>query len=338
MRILVVGPSWVGDTVLAQPMLQRLHQRFVGLQLDVLGPPWTLALLRRMPQVREALCLDVKHGEFDLLKRLKLGGSLRARRYEQAIVLPNSWKSALVPWSAGIEQRTGFVGEWRFGLLNDWRRLDKGELPGMAQRFCALAEDKGAKPQPAMAPLSLRVSPDNQRRLRQHLGLTSNKPVACLCPGAEYGPAKRWPAPHFAELARVLERRGMQVWLMGSSKDAALGAEIASLSQGAARNLCGETALDDAIDLMAQAQMVVSNDSGLMHVAAALQRPLLALYGSSSPAFTPPHSPFATVIKDELPCSPCFKRSCPLGHFDCLTKLTPARLLPHLDRLLSAKP
>lgn len=322
MRVLVIGPSWVGDTVLAQPLLQRLHQRHSGVRIDVMGPDWTLPLLRRMPQVHEALSLPFGHGEFAPLRRWRHGRALRARGYSQAIVLPNSWKSALVPYAAGIPLRTGFIGEFRRGLLNDARVLDKRALPLMVERFCALAEDRGVAPQRPIAPLSLAPDASNQTALRATLALTEDRPVTCLCPGAEYGPAKRWPPAHFAQLARLMHARGHQVWILGSGKDRPIGEEIAAASGGVARNLCGHTTLGDAIDLLALADVVVSNDSGLMHVAAALHRPLWALYGSSSPRFTPPLSARAQVVQEPIACSPCFQRECPLGHLDCLRKLS----------------
>ncbi|MSQ58855.1 MAG: lipopolysaccharide heptosyltransferase II [Betaproteobacteria bacterium] len=332
MKILVVGPSWVGDTVLAQPLFQRLHERHGSLTLDVLGPPWTLPLLKRMPQVNAALANPFGHGELALVKRWKIGRSLRAGLYDQAIVLPNSLKSAIVPWAARIERRTGFVGEMRHGLLNDARVLDKRALPLMVERFVALAGEEFGEPK-ALAPLHLRVSGENQRKVLSRLNLDTERPIACLCPGAEYGPAKRWPAEHFASLARELSQRGFQVWSLGSGKDSDTGARIERLSEGGARNLCGQTGLDDAIDLLALARLVVSNDSGLMHVAAALHRPLIALYGSSSPAFTPPLSPHAVVVKEDIECSPCFKRECPLGHFRCMKMLTAQSLIPHIARM-----
>lgn len=326
MKVLVIGPSWVGDTVLAQPLFQRLHERHPGLCLDVMGPAWTLPLLQRMPQVHEAIPLPIGHGEFAATKRWRLGRALRPRGYQQAIVLPNSWKSALIPFAAGIPRRTGFVGEFRHGLLNDARVLDKSALALMVERFCALAEDRDAPLHRPMAALALSPSLTNQAVLRQRLHLGGARPIACLCPGAEYGAAKRWPNAHFAQLAGVLQQRGYEVWVLGSGKDKPLGVEIETLSAGAARNLCGETDLGDAIDLLALADVVVSNDSGLMHLAAALHRPLWALYGSSSPGFTPPLSEQATVVQEPTPCSPCFQRECPLGHFDCMRKLMPEKV------------
>jgi heptosyltransferase-2 len=322
-RILIVGPSWVGDTVLAQPLFHRLRERHAELRLDVLAPAWTASLLRRMPQVDEVLTSPFKRGQLDLSQRWRFARELRARAYDQAIVLPNSFKSALVPRLAGIAHRTGYVGELRHVLLNDARPLDKRALPLMAERFAHLADAPGEPLRRPLPPLGLRVSESARAALLARLSLASEPRIACLCPGAEYGPAKRWPAEHFAALARQAQAAGYQVWLVGSPKDRAIGDEIARHSAGAARNLCGQTSLEDAVDLLSLAQVVVANDSGLMHIAAALGRPMVALYGSSSPGFTPPLSGRASVVKLDLPCSPCFERECPLGHFDCMRKLLP---------------
>jgi len=332
-KVLVVGPSWVGDTVLAQPLFKRLHERHPDLKLDVLAPGWTLPLLERMSEVSEGLASPFGHGQLQLGRRWRLARELKARAYDQAVVLPNSFKSALIPRLAGIGLRTGFVGEVRQVLLNDARRLDTAALPLMAERFAHLADAAG---EPLRRPLPLphlKVVPAARDALLARLGLRADPPVACLCPGAEYGPAKRWPAEHFAALAAQLAQQGWQVWLIGSAKDNAIGTQIAELSGGRCRNLCGATSLDEAVDLMSAAHAVVSNDSGLMHIAAALDRPMLALYGSSSPAFTPPLSARAEVVQLKLPCSPCFARECPLGHFKCMRDLEPEHVLEKLRHM-----
>lgn len=329
MRILVVAPAWVGDGVLAQPLFMRLHEYHPDLELDVLAPQWTLPLFARMPQVRRTFASPFAHGELKLGARLQLARTLRAERYDQAIVLPNSFKSALIPWFARIRLRTGFRGETRYGVLNDVRILDKKALPQMAERFALLAEAPGSTlPRPLPQP-QLTVNDAQREATLATLGLTHARPAVALCPGAEYGPAKRWPAVHFTALAQQLIERGCDVWLIGSAKDEPIGAAIARAS--AAANLCGRTSLDQAIDLLSCANIVVSNDSGLMHVAAALGRPLIALYGSSSPEFTPPLSPQATVLWLHIECSPCFQRECPLGHFRCMLELTPERVMSAID-------
>jgi len=334
-KILVVGPNWVGDTVLAQPLFKRLQHKHRDAELHVLAPAWTRPLLRRMPEVREIIASPFGHGELKLGARMHLARALRQRNYDQAIVLPNAFKSALTPRLAGIGLRTGYVGELRRVLLNDARRLDRQALPQMAERFAHLADAPGqplARPLPALA---LAASQAQQASTLARLQLALDRPAACLCPGAEYGPAKRWPAAHFAALAARLDAKGYQVWLIGSPKDRALGEEIAQAAAQRCRNLCGETDLEQAVDLLACAHLVVSNDSGLMHVAAALHRPLIALYGSSSPAFTPPLSASAQVMNLNLPCSPCFARECPLGHFDCMRRLTPEQVFARAADLLN---
>ena len=322
-KILIIAPSWVGDTVMTQPLFMRLKQRFPDSRIDVYAPYWVAPVLARMPQVNEIILNPFGHGQLRLFERLRAARKLRAAGYDQAIVLPNSFKSALIPFLAGIPQRTGFVGEKRYGLLNDARPLDALTYPLLVERFALLAEPpQQMLTRPVPSP-RLRGN-DNQRDatlLRLHL--SSQQPIIALCPGAEYGPAKRWPEAHFGQLAQSLHKQGFQIWLIGSAKDQLIGAAVNAASGGVCRNLCGQTTLDEAIDLLSCAASVVSNDSGLMHVAAALNKPLLALYGSSSPAFTPPLSARAHIVSLNLSCSPCFKRECPLGHFQCMVKLTP---------------
>lgn len=329
-KILIVAPAWVGDMVMAHCLVQVLLDGDSQLEIDMLSPPATEPLAHRMPGVTRSWLLEVGHGELGLRKRLALGRGLVKEGYDQAIILPNSFKSALVPFWARIPVRIGWLGEFRVGLLNDWRRLDPERYPLMIERFMALALPESAvlsKPYPA--PRLLVDTGNRDRLIREHQLATSGGVVA-LCPGAEFGPAKRWPAEHYATLARHAAARGRQVWLLGSASDRAICNEIESQVPAGCVNLAGRTGLVDAIDLLSRADHVVCNDSGLMHVAGALDVPVTALFGSTSPDFTPPLGRAARVLSLELPCSPCFQRECPLGHLRCLTELPPERVIEEL--------
>ena len=329
--ILIIAPAWVGDAVMAQPLFMRLKQRFPGATIDAYAPPWVAPVLRRMPEINAVIDNPFGHGQLRLCDRIKAARELRTHHYDQVIVLPNSLKSALIPFFARIPLRTGFVGEFRYGLLNDARSLDESAYPLMVERFALLAEPRGqALARPVPNP-RLSINQTQQAATLTKLGLTLAQPVIALCPGAEYGPAKRWPAAHFANLAQALQQRGYQIWLIGSNKDQAIGASIEQISNHVCRNLCGQTSLDEAVDLLACATAVVTNDSGLMHVAAALDKPLVAIYGSSSPGFTPPLSDKARIVSLNLTCSPCFKRECPLGHLNCLLNISPDQVLALLE-------
>jgi len=320
-RILIVGPAWVGDMVMAQSLFISLKQCNPEAEIDVVAPAWSQPLLARMPEVNRAISLKVGHGKLGLLARFKLGRSLRNRAYDRAIVLPRSFKSALVPFFAGAKVRTGFRGEIRYGLLNDIRLLDKTILCQTVQRYVALGETREATLPPVVSHPVLHVDLDNQERLRQKLKLASERPVVGFMPGAEYGSAKCWPVTSFAKLARNLNAKGIDVWIFGSEKEKPLADKIVEIAPRA-RNLCGQTQLEDVVDLMALTQSVVSNDSGLMHVACASGTRVIGIYGSSDPDYTPPLSERAKVIYLGLECSPCFERVCPLGHTNCLNQIS----------------
>lgn len=329
-RFLIIGPAWVGDMVLAQSLFKVLKQRYPDSRLDVLAPAWTHPLLARMPEVDEAIAAPFVHGRFDLGARFRLGRELRARDYDRAIVLPNSLKSAIVPFVARVRIRTGFTGELRYGLLNDARKLNKQRLPRTVDRFVALALDRD-EALPEIPLPRLKADADKTRAALMRLGRgLPTVPVLGLCPGAEYGPAKRWPAEYFAEVAKAGLAKGWEVWLFGSGKDKPETDAVQFLTQGRCLDLGGKTTLEEAIDLLSLTTAVVTNDSGLMHVAAALDRTVVALYGSSNPKHTPPMSAKATVLYLGLSCSPCFERECPLGHLNCLRQLGPERVLTAL--------
>ena len=313
-RILVVAPNWIGDALMAQPLLARLREKRPGVAVHMLAPEWVAPVARRMPEVDEVIPVPFRHGALQLGSRWKLGRALKAHHYREAIVLPNSWKAALVPFFADIPVRTGYVGEARYGLLN---RLHRNPDREMRRHYARLADAPDAEKLPEVR---LRVDPAQIAATQKRFDLRGR--YAVLCPGAEYGPAKRW--PYFTELAG---RIGMPVVLLGSAKDAAAATGINGT------NLVGKTTLDEAIDLIAGAEVVVSNDSGLMHVAAALGRPLVALFGSSSPEKTPPAPGRSQVLWLKVECSPCYERECPLGHFKCMREMSVDMVLAEVAKL-----
>lgn len=331
-NILIVGPAWVGDMVMAQSLFKVLKQKNPAAQIDVLAPAWTESLLARTPEVRTAIPLPLGHGELGLGARWKLGRSLRTKKYDRAIVLPRSLKSAMVPFAAKAKRRTGFLGEQRWLLLNDVRPLDKKALPRTVDRFVALALDKdqllpGSFPNP-----SLSIDTDGAYLALNRLGCDIPEvKILGLCPGAEYGPAKRWPATHFAKVASKKLDDGWEVWLFGSEKDKPITEEIMRLTDRRCFDLSGKTSLVEAVDLLALTSTVITNDSGLMHVAAATGVPIIAIYGSSDPKHTPPLTDKAEIMYLALECSPCMKRVCPLGHTDCLQKITATQICDKLD-------
>ena len=323
-NVLIVAPAWVGDMVMAHSLVRVLVET-AHANVHLLAPAVTAPLGKRMPGVVATHVLDVAHGELGLGKR-RAWGRAHVGKFDQAIVLPNSFKSALAPYWARIPQRTGWRGEARLGVLNDRRLLEPAVYPRMVDRFVALAQARG---EAVMAPPLPELTADlsNAQALCERFSLTSTGAVTVLCPGAEFGPAKRWPPEHFAAVARHALGEGHSVWLLGSRADAAVAAEIEGQVPGALANLCGRTTLLDAVDLLSLAERVVCNDSGLMHVACALGRRVVGVFGSTSPDFTPPLGPGATVVREAQPCSPCFQRECPLGHLRCLRELSPDKVI-----------
>jgi heptosyltransferase-2 len=335
-KVLIIGPAWVGDMVMAQSLFKILKSRDPSGVIDVLAPDWTRPLLNRMPEVRASHTMPILHGVLALKERYRLAEHLKPMGYTQAIVLPNSWKSALIPWWAKIPKRTGFLGECRFGLLNDFRFLDKNALPRMIDRFVALAFHKQTSvvdikkniPYP-----HLEINPVSLQTTIQKFSVQdySNQRILALCPGAEFGASKRWPESHYAAVAIQKLKEGWSVWLFGSKNDQAVAARIQQETNHRCLDFTGKTDLGEAIELLSLTHQTVTNDSGLMHIAAALQKPVVAVYGSTDPGFTPPLGDTAQIVRLSLPCSPCFKRECPLGHHQCMQGLLPEQVLIALD-------
>jgi heptosyltransferase-2 len=317
---LIIAPQWIGDAVMTEPLLRRLHAR--GERLTVGALPWVAPVYRAMPKVEAVIEFPFQHGGLQLRERRALGKQMHGR-FDTAYVLPNSLKSALLPLLAGIPRRVGYLGEARVGLLTH-RLKNPKDKPPMVAFYSALSGESGLQSdRPRLALPDAQVDEVLRRQ-----GLARGSYVV-MAPGAEYGPAKRW--PHFGALAAQLDR---PVVLLGSGKEADLCDAILAQAPQRCRNLAGKTSLMEAFALIAGAGHVVSNDSGLMHVAAAFGVPQVALFGSSSPLHTPPLNEKAEVVwlkqdpayQPPLDCSPCFQRECPLGHFRCLNDVTPERI------------
>jgi len=335
-KILIIGPSWVGDMVMAQSLFMEIKQLHPNAIIDVLAPGWSRPILDRMPEINSTIAMPVGHGSFSWKTRKTIGKQLKRQGYSQSIVLPNSWKSALIPWFADIPLRTGWKGEARYFLLNDLRTLDKEALPLMVERFVALAHPKYINNKVVSCPSpKLVINEECIPALQNKFSLSIEKPIIILCPGAEFGPAKQWPAEHYATTATTMIQQGWQTWIMGSKSDLSVAediiCQIPTSEKDGVSNFCGKTSLEEAIDMMSLANHVVSNDSGLMHIASALDKPLTVVYGATSPEFTPPLSKQANIVAVSVDCGPCFQRHCPEGHHKCMNSLEPSKVIQALN-------
>lgn len=338
LRTLVISPNWIGDAVMAQPLLHRLRERHPERPIDVLAPGWVAPVWRAMREVDTVIESPFKHGALQWKERKAFAKMLKARGYADSYVLPNTLKFALIPWLAGIKRRVGYKGEMRYGLVNVMHHDDKAAPRPMVPFYAALADAPVRQLPPAGKALepSMQVAPEQADAAIARLALPTGAYVA-FAPGAEFGPAKRWPAAYFAELAQTIRARrpDAQILLMGSPKDRAVCDEITAVVPQA-HNLAGATSLDEAIALISRAAALVTNDSGLMHIGAALGRPVVAIYGPTDPRHTPPHSALAKVLWLHIECSPCQQRECPLGHQNCMKQILPADVWQPLQPMLAA--
>jgi heptosyltransferase-2 len=332
-RILIVAPAWLGDMVMAHSLIQVLKSAPDAPEISLLAPRSTLQLSELMPEISERILMPDTHGEFNLKIRWTLARRLVKEGFAAAYVLPNTWKAALVPFLARIPRRIGAKGEQRYGLLNDLRHGIK-RLPLMVERYVALASPAGVFQAGMPVPHPRLVVPEALRaQVEQQFSLTRRKgqKILVLSPGAAYGPAKRWPPAYFAAVATQRLAEGERVLIIGSPAEMSLAAEIDTLAPGV-ENLVGKTNLLEMAAVLACADQVLTNDSGPMHIAASLGVPTFAIFGSSSPGFTPPLGPRVFILeKHRLPCRPCFERTCPLKHYACLMDLTPAAVLAWID-------
>ncbi|QCP14723.1 lipopolysaccharide heptosyltransferase II [Pseudoduganella umbonata] len=340
-RILVISPNWIGDAVMAQPLLQRLRAMHPERPIDVLAPPAVAPVWRQMREVDEVLQTPFRHGPLQLRERWRYARLLKARGYAEAYVLPNTLKYALIPWLAGIRRRVGYKGESRYGLINVMHHDDVPPRP-MVPFYAALANAPDAPLVPAPKPV-LQVTAEQVAAACAKAGLAPQHPLVVFAPGAEFGSAKRWPPAHFAALAQAIVAQvpRAQVALLGSPKDRPVCDEILAALAGtpaasAVLNIAGQTSLAEAVALVGHSDAVVSNDSGLLHVASSLDRPVVAIYGPTDPDHAPPFSTVAAALSLRLDCSPCRQRECPLGHHDCMRKLDAGTVWHTLQPMLPA--
>jgi heptosyltransferase-2 len=337
-RTLVISPNWIGDAVMAQPLLALLKRQHPGRPIDVLAPPAVAPVWRAVAEVDTVLETPFRHRALQLKERWKYARMLRRRGYADAYVLPNTIKYALIPWLAGIPRRVGYKGEMRYGLVNVMHHDDEPARP-MMPFYAALAQDP-ALPAPAdVARPSMRVAPEAVAAACARHGIDRARQLVVFAPGAEFGPAKRWPPRYFGQLAQSIVAADplAQVALLGSPKDRETCDEVLAAAGAAAPNLlnlAGSTKLDEAAAIIAQSDAVVTNDSGLMHIASGLNKPLVALYGPTDPRHTPPSSEFAHWIWLHIECAPCQQRQCPLGHHNCMEKLEPGMAWQELRPML----
>lgn len=326
---------------MAQALFMCLKSAYENCRISVMAPDWTRPLLDRMPEVEKNIGLPLKRGEFNLRARRALGKSLIAENFTTAIVLPNSFKSALIPYYADIPRRIGWRGEWRNMLLSDCGKLNKANFPLMVQRFAALAAPDFEVPLATIPKPRLQSDPVERAATLKRFELHTGGKILAICPGAEFGISKQWPAEHYAETCNSLIAEGWRVWVFGSGNDRAIAqailAKIEPEHRGSCVSLAGRTSLAEAIDIMSVTDVAISNDSGLMHVAAALGKPVVALYGSTSPDFTPPLADRVKLLSTDIDCRPCFKRECPYGHLRCLTELKPVRAVTAINELITAE-
>lgn len=343
-KFLVISPAWLGDLIMAQGLLRTLKQKYPDSLIDLVAPVWSKPLVSRMPEVNHCLYVDFKRGQLQLNQRIQIGKQLAQQQYDQAFVLPNAFKAAIIPWVADIPVRTGWRGEMRYFLLNDIRLLNKKRYPRMLQRYTALAypsavplPDKLIYPELASNPEQARATAERFKLVKQAQDLANN-PILVIAPGAAYGPSKRWPATYFAEVINhQVTNKQQKVWLLGNAQDktvtTAIVEQLEARVQPHCYDLAGKTSLDNLADLISLADYVLTNDSGLMHMAAALGRKQLAVFGSTSPEHTPPLNEQAETLWLGLDCSPCFKRTCPLKHFNCMQQLKPESVIQKLNVL-----
>jgi len=332
--ILLVPYMWIGDFVRCHTVVSVLRQRFPGRPVDMLATTLCAPLADYMPGVRKAIVADLPRSRLALAQQFALAERFKREGYGMALVMPRTWKSALAPFFAGIRQRVGFAGEVRIGLLNDLR-FGERKLPRMVDRCAMLALPRGSPQPPTWPAPELKVPPAEIAAWRSRRGLAADgRPVVALAPGA-VGPSKRWTTEGYAALTRRLIADGCAVWVLGGPNEKELATAI--IGDCGARDLTG-TDLRDAVLALAAAAVAVSNDSGLLHVAAAAGTPSIGIFGPTSPWHWAPLNPLAAVIEtqSELSCRPCHKPVCRLVHHRCMHDIAPETVLAATRQAIAA--
>lgn len=336
-RVLIISPNWIGDAIMAQPLLQLLKQRYPGVLIDILAPAWVAAVWQGMVEVNDVHESSFKHGKLQLKDRLAMARFLRSQDYDQAYVLPNTLKFALIPWLARIPERIGYLGETRYGLLNVIHHDDKRHPRPMMSFYAALADKPAENIEGKFESLHprLHVNEKEISKVKEKLSLSPDRLMIAFAPGAEFGSAKRWPVSHFSVLADLIYGLypNAQIVLLGSARDNDVCETIHSNVPGTL-NLAGKTSLKEAIALIAGVDILVTNDSGLMHVASAFDLPVVALYGPTDYRHTPPFSSQSYIMSLDLDCAPCQKRECPLGHHKCMEELMPKTIFETIKAIV----
>ena len=322
-KFLIIAPSWIGDLIIAQSLLKYLKEEYLNCQIDMVVRPELTELAKMMPEVKDVYPLDIRHKELGLIKRYVLAKKIKKHLYSTSIILPNSFKSAIIPWLANIPHRIGYNRELRLFLLNKKYSLIKHK-DSMVNRYLKLADGSYSD---RIRP-SLLINRDLSELIGRKYLINNSKKNIVLCPEAEYGSAKRWPADKWIQLTNFYKEKNYNVYFLGKNKS--LETEYQSiLKKDSAISLLGKTNLEEAAYLLSLADLVITNDSGLMHIAASVDTNLISIFGSSSPFYTPPlmKNQFGEVIYKALTCSPCFKKECPLKHLNCLNDISAEEIL-----------
>mgnify|MGYP001200948281 FL=1 len=316
-KLLIIPQNWLGDIVMSQTLLKKIKSNNPKTSIDILVNSSLKNLVERMPEINKVIILDCNHRELGLFKRLRLAKEIKKSSYDQSIVLSRSLKSSLIPYFAKIPIRTGELGELRYLLINDLKEFSKESRRKTASRYISMYSDNNEELSENYYP-SLDSNSENIKNLSEKYDLKKDKKVIIFAPGAAFGPSKMWPVNKFRELGKKLNN-DFKILILGSNNEKSIGNDIVTNKNMV--NLCGKTSIADAVDLMHISKFCVSNDSGLMHLAAATNTKSISIYGSTSPDFTPPLTKNKDIHYKGISCSPCFEKKCKYGHYNCLVDI-----------------